>query len=198
VNRRGAARAAVVLAVAASIALTGCSNDPLADQYASGSDQGYISGDGSTVELPPAQRTDPVVFEGVDEHGDAISSADYLGSVYVVNFWWAGCAPCRVEAPDLAALSAEYDEVPFLGVNTQDGPDNARSFAERHGIEYPSILDVDDVAVQLAFAGSGMPPNAVPTTLVVDREGRVAGRISGLIRDPSILAAMIDRVLEEG
>jgi thiol-disulfide isomerase/thioredoxin len=191
-------RVAGIVALAASmVLLAGCTTGSLDDQVANGSDDGYISGDGSTVELTPEQRTDPVEFEGVDENGGAISSADFLGSVYVVNFWWAGCAPCRVEAPDLAALSEEYDEVPFLGVNTQDGPDNARSFSEEYGIEYPSILDVDDVSVQLAFAGSGMPPNAVPTTLVMDREGRVAGRVSGLISDPSILSAMIDRVLEE-
>ena len=197
-KRRFTVRASVVVAVAASMALlAGCSTGSLDDQYANGSDQGYISGDGSTVELTPEQRTDPVEFEGVDETGATISSADFLGSVYVVNFWWAGCAPCRVEAPDLVELSAEYADVPFLGVNTEDGADNARSFAEEYGIEYPSILDVGDVSVQLAFAGSGMPPNAVPTTIVLDREGRVAGRISGLIRDPSILAAMIDRVLEE-
>lgn len=191
-------RVAAAVVAASIVLLAGCSSDPLAEQYANGSDQGYISGDGSTVELPPEQRTDPVVYEGVDTEGNTISSADYLGKVHVVNFWWAGCAPCRVEAPDLVALSAEYDEVPFLGVNTNDGADTARTFARDFGIEFPSILDVDDVAVQLAFAGSGMPPNAVPTTLVMDREGRVAGRISGLIRDPSILAAMIDRVLEDG
>ena len=187
------------MALAASIALVaGCSNDPLADGYANGSDQGYISGDGSTVELTPDQRTEPVEFEGVDEQGATISSADFAGEVYVVNFWWAGCAPCRVEAPDLVALSEEYTEVPFLGVNTNDGPDTARSFAEEFGIEYPSIMDAKPVTVQLAFANSGMPPNAVPTTFIMDREGRVAGRISGLISDQSILAAMIDRVLEEG
>ena len=191
-------RAGVVLALAASmVLLAGCSSGSLEDQYANGSDQGYISGDGSTVELTPEQRTDPVEFEGVDDTGATISSADYLGQVYVVNFWWAGCAPCRVEAPDLVELSAEYDDVPFLGVNTSDGPDQARTFAEQFGIEYPSIIDAKLVTVQLAFADSGMPPNAVPSTLVMDREGRVAGRISGLISDPSILAAMIDRVLEE-
>ena len=196
--RAGMWKVAGVVALAASIALlAGCTSDPLADQYANGSDQGYVSGDGSTVELAPDERTDPVEFEGVDEDGNAISSTDYLGKVTVVNFWWAGCAPCRVEAPDLVELSAEYDDVPFLGVNTEDGADNARSFSEKYGIEYPSILDADDVSVQLAFANAGMPPNAVPTTFLLDREGRIAGRISGLIRDPSILAAMIDRVLEE-
>jgi thiol-disulfide isomerase/thioredoxin len=197
-TRRPGGRALVVALVASTLLLAGCSNDPLADQYASGSDQGYISGDGSTVELTPAQRTDPVEFEGVDQDGATISSADYLGDVYVVNFWWAGCAPCIAEAPDLAQLSADYPDVPFLGVNTSDGPDTARTFATKYGIPYSSIMDVNSVSVQLAFAESGMPPNAVPTTIVVDPEGRVAGRISGLIRDPSILAAMIDRVLEDG
>ena len=197
--RASIVRTAGIVALAASmVLLAGCTSGSLEDQYASGSDQGYISGDGSTVELTPEQRTDPVVFEGTDQDGNTISSDDYLGKVYVVNFWWAGCAPCRVEAPDLVDLSAEYEDVPFLGVNTTDGPDQARTFAEQFGIEYPSIIDAKLVTVQLAFADSGMPPNAVPSTLVMDREGRVAGRISGLIRDPSILAAMIDRVLEDG
>ena len=190
---------ALALAVASVVLLAGCtSGDPLAQQYESGTDQGWISGDGSTVELPPDARTEPVVFAGVDENGDPISSDDYLGDVYVVNFWWAACPPCRVEAPDLVSLAAEYADVPFLGVNTQDGPGQAKAFAAEFGVEYPSILDADDAAVQLAFAGSGMPPNAVPSTLVLDREGRVAARISGLVRDPSILSAMIDRVLEDG
>jgi hypothetical protein len=81
-------------------------------------------------------------------------------------------------------------------VNTRDYADQARIFEQQYGIAYPSILDVDSASVQLAFAGS-VAPNAVPTTLVLDRDGRVAARISGVIEAESILAAMIDRVLAE-
>jgi peroxiredoxin len=186
----------IAIAVVVLLALAGCSAEPLADQYADGSGQGYISGDGAYLELPIADRADPIVFEGASETGESITSDDYAGEVYVVNFWYAGCPPCRTEAADLVALSEEYTDVPFLGVNIFDDASAAQTFATAHGIEYPSILDVQTASVQLAFSGS-VAPNAVPTTLVLDRDGRVAGRISGLIRDPSILAAMIDRVVAE-
>lgn len=94
--------------VAALLLLTGCTNDPLAEQYADGSGQGYITADGAYTELPPEARDEAIVFDGVDENGAAISSDDFAGEVVVVNFWYASCPPCRVEAPDLAALDAEY------------------------------------------------------------------------------------------
>lgn len=185
------AGAAVVL-----LALTACSSDPLAAQYADGSGQGYVSGDGAYTELPPAERGRSVEFDGTDEFGRSVSSAQFAGNVYVVNFWYAGCPPCRIEAPDLKSLSQEYADVPFLGVNIRDSSDLALTFAREFEIDYPSILDASTASVQLAFSGL-VAPDAVPTTLVMDRDGRVAGRISGLIRDPDILAAMIDTVVAE-
>ena len=183
-------------AVAAVLLLAGCTSDPLAEQYADGSGQGYITADGAYTELPPEARKEAIEFAGVDENGAAVTSDDFAGEVVVINFWYAGCPPCRVEAPDLASLDAEYDDVLFLGVNISDSEALALTFADEFGIEYPSIMDARDSAVQLAFAGA-VAPNAVPTTLVIDREGRVAARISGLIRDKAILAAMIDTVLAE-
>jgi len=192
VKRVSIAAGAVVLL----LALAGCASDPLAEQYADGSGQGYVSGDGAYIELPPAERTRTIEFAGTDELGRSVSSAQFSGEVYVVNFWYAGCPPCRVEAPDLKALSEEYREVPFLGVNIRDSSDLALTFAREFEIGYPSILDASTASVQLAFSGL-VAPDAVPTTLVMDRDGRVAGRISGLIREPGILAAMIDTVLAE-
>ena len=187
-----------IAAAATALVLAGCtSNDGLAGQYQDGSGQGYISGDGAYTEIPESDRNDPIVFSGTDENGNTISSDDLAGTAYVVNFWYASCPPCRVEAPDLAELSAQYADVPFVGVNISDSADVARTFATTFEIPYTSILDADTAAVQLAFAGS-VAPNAVPTTIVVDGEGRVAARISGLIRDPGILASMIDTVLAEG
>ena len=178
-----------------ALALAGCASaDGVAGQVG---DAGYIAGDGIVTEIAPDQRAEPAAFAGPLVDGGEFDSAE-LDGVTLVNFWYAACPPCRVEAPVLAELHAELgDRVDFLGVNTRDGAAQAAAFEEQFGIEYPSILDADDVSVQLAFANAGMPPNAVPTTFLLDREGRIAGRISGLIRDPSILAAMIDRVLEE-
>lgn len=180
------------------IALAGCStSDPLAQQYADGSGQGYISGDGAYTEIKPNAREAAIDFTGVAASGETVTAADFAGKVYVVNFWYASCPPCRAEAPDLVALSAKYTDVPFLGVNIFDSVDVVKTFETKFGIEYPSIIDADKAAVQLAFAGA-VAPNAVPTTLVIDREGRVAARISGIIRDQSILAGMIDTVVAEG
>ncbi len=188
----------LVAAGAVALLLAGCTaNDSLAEQYQSGSGQGYVSGDGAYTEIPAADRDEPIVFEGVDEYGDTISSESLAGGVYVVNFWYAGCPPCRLEAPDLAELSEQYlDEVPFIGVNVSDSADVAITFADKFGVPYSSIIDAETAAVQLAFAGA-VAPNAVPTTIVVDREGRVAARISGLLQDQSILSSMIDTVLAE-
>jgi thiol-disulfide isomerase/thioredoxin len=195
VNRRLLALAASALVV---VALAGCSNDPLADQYADGSGQGYVSGDGAYTEIPVADRGEVIEYSGTTDAGDEVSSADFAGQVYVVNFWYAGCPPCRLEAADLKAVSEQYSDIPFLGVNIFDTAEQAITFEKEHEIAYPSIIDAQTNSVQLAFAGQGaVAPNAVPTTLIMDREGRVAGRISGLIRDPSILTAMIDSVVAE-
>jgi thiol-disulfide isomerase/thioredoxin len=186
------------IAGVALLALTGCTNDPLAEQYREGSGKGYIAGDGSWTEIPAAERDEPVEFAGVDQNGDEVTSDDFAGEVLVVNFWYAACAPCRAEAPDLVELSAQYEGqgASFLGVNVRDQADTAIAFDETYGIEYPSIIDTNDGAVKLAFSGS-VPPNAVPTTLVLDAEGRIAARIVGQLRDASILDTLIRDTIAE-
>jgi peroxiredoxin len=183
------ALAAVV--AAGALALTGCTNDPLAQQYLDGSNKGYISGDGTVTEVNEADRGEPVEFTGTDEQGETVSSADYAGQVLVLNFWYAGCAPCRAEAPDLEKLNQQFDGsgASFLGVNVRDQADTAAAFSKTFGISYPSIVDTDG-AMQFAFSGT-VAPNAVPTTLVLDTEGRVAARILGRVSDPSILETLI-------
>ena len=80
--------------------LAGCaSNDSLTQQYRQGDEKGYIAGDFQVVEIPKSARGEAVVFEGVTETGEAVSSDDFLGDVLVVNFWYAACGPCIVEAP---------------------------------------------------------------------------------------------------
>lgn len=198
---RRAARAALAITAALTSAavLAGCSvSDPLADQYREGTGQGFISGDGAYTVIAEADRGAPITFEGEIENGSTVASADYADTVLVVNFWYAGCPPCRLEASDLEALSQRFapDGVNFLGVNIYDQAPTALSFADEFGVTYPSVLDVGSGSVRLAFAGQ-VAPNAVPTTIVLDRQGRVAARISGLISEPSVLRSMITDVLAE-
>ena len=189
---------AASLFVVAGLLLAGCASDPLAAQYLSGDSKNYIAGDGTVTEIAAENRKAPVVYAGVSEHGVAVSSADYRGEVVILNYWYSSCAPCRAEAPDLAALSTKYEGkgASFLGVNVRDQADTARSFAETFKVPYPSIVDTDG-ALQLAFTGT-VSPNAVPTTLVIDKQGRVAARILGRISERSILDTLIHDAIAEG
>ncbi|RIJ58901.1 TlpA disulfide reductase family protein, partial [Clavibacter phaseoli] len=114
-----AAAASSVLAV---VALSACTEDPLAAEFRAGDNKRYIAGDGTFTEVPLAERAAPVDFSGTLSDGTEITSADYRGSVTVLNFWYAECPPCRLEAKDLQAASEEHaaDGVKFLGVNTRD------------------------------------------------------------------------------
>ncbi|MBK0421735.1 TlpA family protein disulfide reductase [Leucobacter sp. CSA2] len=198
-NRRRIA-ALVAAPLIALVALTGCSEgNGIADEWNEGSGKNYVAGDGSSLSIPPAERSKPVVYEGKTEHGEDFSSADTLGSVTVVNFWYAGCPPCRAEAPDLKKAYDEFTPkgVKFVGVNTRDEQAQAQQFAEEFKLEYPSVMDTaGGRAVQKAFAGQ-VPLNAVPTTLVLDKEGRVAHRVLGMLAGESQLRTLINETLDE-
>lgn len=188
----------VALVAASALLLTGCTSDPLAEQFREGSGKNYIAGDGTISEFAESQRGEAIEFSGETTDGGTFDSADVLGDVTVVNFWYAGCAPCRAEAPILDGVSQEFEGegVSFVGVNVRDQPGTAASFEEAYGVTYPSILDVESGTAQLAFAGP-VPPAAVPTTIVLDQEGRVAARVLGQLTEESILESIIDGLLAE-
>lgn len=190
--------APVSLGVVALVLLAGCAApDQLALDYGSGGNKNYVAGDGSILEIVPENRGEPIVFEGVDEFGADVTSDDYRGEALVVNFWASYCAPCRAEAPDLEKLSQKWADrgAKFLGINTYDGPAQAQAFGRNYGVTYSSIIDVHSGSAQLAFAGT-VAPSALPTTIVLDAQGRVAARILGQIESASILDAIIKRVVE--
>ena len=184
------------LVLLSALAVGGCApTDTLAEQLGSGDN--FISGDGALVEVAPENRGKPVEFTSTANDGSTVSAEALRGSVVVVNFWYASCPPCRIEAPELAKYAnSKPDGVQFLGVNVYDGEAAAKSFEDKFTIPYPSVLDVSTGAMRLAFAGS-LPPNAVPVTIILDHEGRVAARMSGYFSDISILTSMVDKVRDE-
>jgi len=183
--------AAAVAVLVASSGLVACSND----EVGSSGDTGYVSGKGIITRLPVDDRAKPGEVAGETLEGEPISLADYAGKTVVVNVWGSWCAPCRSEAPDLAAAAAELaDEgVEFLGINSRDlDRAAAQAFQRRFEVPYPSIYDQKGQTL-LAFRGT-LSPNAIPSTVVIDDQGRVAASVIGEV-SRSTLVGLVEDVL---
>ncbi|WP_456787571.1 TlpA family protein disulfide reductase [Cellulomonas sp. P5_C5] len=184
------------MAALAVLLLAGCSPDSTSTTPDDVEGQNYQSGDGTTRQWAPDERTGPLELSGTDFAGAAQDVADWRGDVVVLNTWYANCPPCRAEAPDLAALSTDYaaDGVQVLGINRTDDAGTAQAFERQFEVPYPSLADTDGAAIA-ALQGT-VPVNAVPTTVVLDRDGKVAARVLGLA-DPSTLRSIVDELLSE-
>ncbi|WP_313816106.1 TlpA disulfide reductase family protein [Citricoccus sp.] len=170
--------------------------DPLAAQAGNADGKNYIAGDGSVLEIAAEDRGEPVQFTSTAFSGESVSAADWLGDPVVLNFWYAACAPCRVEAPDLQSLHEEWEPqgARFVGVNVRDTAGTAEAFERNFGITYPSL---EDRGGQVLLAMTDyVPPQAVPTTIVLDRQGRVSARILG-VAERSTLKTLIATVVDE-
>ncbi len=189
---------AVALAVSSIFTLTACTaNDPLAEQYKAGDNKNYIAGDGTVLEFAEANRGVAIEWAGKTTTGGILKSSQLAGVVVVMNFWYAGCAPCRAEAPDLVALNKEFtgQKVQFVGVNVRDSAATANAFERKFNIVWPSIVDSATGSVLLSFTGV-VTPQAVPTTLVIDGKGRVTARVLGKI-EKGTLKALIKTAVSE-
>lgn len=174
------------IALALAVLLTACGGAGVS----SGNEQSFVSGDGTVTLLAPADRKMAPTITGPTLDGSTFTSTS---GVRVVNLWASWCAPCRAEAPTLARLSKEFEgRALFIGLLTRDNVASANAFVEKFGLTYPTIRDE---ALILNFAGS-LPPNAIPTTLVIDRQGRVAARLSGEVTDAS-LSNVLKTILAE-
>ena len=186
------------LAISASVLTTSaCANDSLADQFRSGDNKNYIAGDGTVTEFALGSRPKAASWSGVTESGEAISSTQLEGVITVMNFWYAGCAPCRIEMPELIELQTEFlpEGVQFIGVNVRDSAETSLAFARRIDMNFPSVMDAKTGSVVLGFTGV-VTPQAVPTTLVIDAQGNVSARVLGRI-DKGILTTLVKTVIEE-
>ncbi|MFA7267246.1 MAG: TlpA disulfide reductase family protein [Candidatus Nanopelagicales bacterium] len=180
-QRRGASLRRVAVAVVAGFAclavVTGCSS--AGGSASSGSQSRFVAGDGSVVLLPVDERKPAPDITGTTLTGEPFALADYRGDVVALNVWASWCAPCRAEAPALNQVSRELEPlgVQFIGLDTRDSKASAEAFVRRFDVPYPNVWD-PDAQLQLAFRDT-LPPQAIPSTLLIDRQGRVAGRILG-------------------
>jgi thiol-disulfide isomerase/thioredoxin len=174
--RRAAIRMAAVSA--AILLLAACAGTGADEQTRSAGQFGYPDVPRNLTRVPPDQRKElPTVSGPALGSGRTISTQDYRGKVVVINVWGSWCPPCRKEAPDLQAASVETKDVAqFVGITSKDyDPAPAEAFVRSFQITYPSIYDPSG-QVLLAFAGE-LPPSAIPSTLIIDREGRLAVRV---------------------
>jgi len=157
-------------------------------------DAGFVAGDGSLVLLDESARQPVPELSGETLDGGTWRMTDHLGEVIVLNVWASWCAPCRAEAPELQEVWEEFEGrgVQFVGLDTRDSDAAARAFVETYGITYPNVIDRDG-QLQLLFADT-LPPQAIPSTIVIDPEGRVAGRALGKV-SASALRGLIEPLL---
>ncbi|WP_454778345.1 TlpA family protein disulfide reductase [Georgenia muralis] len=149
-----------------------------------------------TERSPPAHRTSaPRPLPGTTSTGDELHLTDWRGDV-IAAFWYAARPPCRAEPPDLRDIHTDYAPlgVRMLGINPRDDVGTAQAFERTFEVPYPSLHDRDARGVA-AFEGV-VPLQAMPSTVVLDRRGRLTARVLGQI-DPTIVRGLIGDVLAE-
>jgi len=157
--------------------------------------QGFVgAGAASSHYYPAGSRAIAPHVRGRTLTGLPFSLAADRGSVVVLNFWGSWCAPCRREAPALAALARRFPQVRFVGDDVHDSAASAAAFQRAFNVGYPSLNDPGE-QVALAFHGT-VPPQAIPTTLVIDRSGRIAAVMFGEVSYVG-LRAVIETVLRD-
>lgn len=176
--------------VAAVVLLAGCSGG-LSSERADG---GYVQGDLGITIVPPEDRVAAPSVAGGTVDGGEVALADFAGRPVVLNVWFADCPPCREEAHDLVEAERQLraEDVAFLGVNIRDDADGAAAFQAGFGISWPSIYDPS--SAQLLGFRDSLPSAAVPTTWVIDSEGRVAARVLNEIGSAKTLVDLVDEV----
>jgi thiol-disulfide isomerase/thioredoxin len=171
-------------------ALAGLALTPLL-LVACGRDQPAVVG--SEAVTADARESAPDI-SGPTLNGEALDVADLRGRVVVLNSWASWCAPCREEAPAFVALAngSDPEDVTVVGLNVTDDATAAQGFVDEYGLPYPSIVDSDGAILRTI---PGVPPSSLPSTVILDREGRIAARIVGGT-DAMELGTLIAAVLE--
>jgi thiol-disulfide isomerase/thioredoxin len=195
IGSRRAALAAAAGATAAVLSLSACTSGGVSG---GGGDTKFIMGkDGiSTVEKGKRDPVPDLSGRTIDDKQLSVSS--FKGKVVVLNVWGSWCAPCRAEAPNFEKVYQDLGPkgVQFVGINVADPKvESAVAFEKQFGVTYPSLYDPSS-KLMLRFRKGTLNPQAIPSTLVVDRDGKIAARsLAGLSEDK--LRAMIAPVLAE-
>ncbi|MFD3524738.1 TlpA family protein disulfide reductase [Streptomyces sp. NPDC058653] len=197
-NRRPRAVLPAVVASAAMLTLAACGGGATSG---GGGDTNFVTNTGGvqTVAVADRQPVDEIAGETLE--GKRLDVADLKGKVVVLNVWGSWCGPCRAEAPYFAKVAKETEakgqEVAFVGLNTRDAnKGSAIAFEKDYGVLYPSIYDPAGKLIVNGFPKGSLNPQAIPSTIVLDREGRIAARSLKALDDKK-LREMIDPLIAE-
>ncbi|MGW6980417.1 TlpA family protein disulfide reductase [Streptomyces sp. NPDC054932] len=195
----GRATLLTVVTLAGALTLSACSGSD-SGKPATGSGGNYVTGATGISTVDRAERTEAPKLDGETVDGKTLDTTTLKGKVVVLNVWGSWCPPCRAEAPAFAKVSKELAEagkdVAFVGINTRDNSkQNATAFEESFGITYPSLYDPDG-RLMLRFPKGTLNPSAIPSTVVLDKEGRIASRTLVAVTEEQ-LRSMIDPLLAE-
>lgn len=181
----------LVAVALAAVALAGCTGGGSSGQ----ANVSYIQGKGTVAKVLPDKRGEPITLAGETLESERLDLATMRGKPVVINVWASWCPPCREEADDLKAAATELapSGVKFVGINTRDENAQARAYERNAGTPYPSLVDTGDLL--LAFRGN-VPPSALPTTLVLDGQGRIAVRVSGAVTQRTLVGLVKDVLAE--
>ncbi|MFF3452767.1 TlpA family protein disulfide reductase [Streptomyces sp. NPDC002730] len=175
-----ASRAALLTAVVAvgALSLSACSGDSNG-KSGGGGNTNFVTDSGGISTVAKGKRTAPNKLSGETLEGKPLDIADFKGKVVVMNAWGSWCPPCRAEAPHFAKVSKETKAkgVEFVGINTRDpnkGP--ALAFEKDFEIGYPSLYDPVSKLIVNGFPKGSLNPQSIPSTIVLDREGKIAAR----------------------
>ena len=171
----------------------GCSTSASGSSSAQEANYGFVKDAPGQDSVPVADRQAAPALPGPAVSGGQVDLAALRGKVVVINFWASWCAPCVAEAPTLAEIAQRTaPQAAFLGVATRDSKANAAAFARARSTPYPSLYDEDGTAA----ARFPVPSSTLPSTLVLDRQGRVAVRFTGEVTYKQLSDAVNELIAE--
>lgn len=192
--RRRVALSAAGAAVAA-LTLSACGSGGTSG--GSGNTNFITSSDGIAT-VKKSERKPAPDLSGKTLDGKQLDMTAYQGKVVVLNVWGSWCAPCRAEAPNLVKVAEETADkgVQFVGINTRDpSPQPAIAFEQQYKVSYPSLYDPTGKLL-LRFEKGTLNPQAIPSTIVIDRDGKIAARSLQALSEKK-LREMLDPVIAE-
>ncbi|MBG0853345.1 TlpA family protein disulfide reductase [Streptomyces spinoverrucosus] len=196
--RRARSRTALLATSGAAVAALLLSACGSGGTSGGGGDTNFVAGADGIDTVDQGERTAAPDLSGKTIDGRQLDVADYKGKVVVLNVWGSWCGPCRAEAKNLETVYQDTKDqgVQFVGINTRDtstGP--ALAFEKEFGVTYPSLYDPTG-KLMLRFEKGTLNPQAIPSTLVIDRDGKVAARTLQPLSEEKV-REMLDPVLAE-